>query len=973
MNATSDVFLKRAIFISIALLSFNLSTYVQGENSADIFEVDKLLHKYKNCDVFDCKTMSSLVSEGSLDRTDFQLLKKYLKKSSVQAGYARKSSITKSEGQPQNDFCVNAIEVEMGIQYSGTTENATGDSESGCSFSDDRDVWYIFTPTQSGLVSISLSGSSFDTTLAVYDECGGTELACNDDAVGLQSEIAMQVETGSSYLIRIAGFDHDTGDYVLTLNSTTALENDECIDAIEVEVGVSYSGSTRGATGDTTSGCSNSDDLDVWHIFTPTQSEVVSISLLDSEFDTTLAIYDGCGGTELACNDDAGWEVQSEITMQVEGGFSYFIRIAGYDHETGDYVLTISSVAPLDNDNCINASEVQLGVPYEGSLRNATGDGTSSCGFMDNNIDVWHIFTPAQTQVVAITLEGSFFLVDATLSVFNQCDGAELECASGDILNLSGEVEITMQVEAGSSYLIRVGGDETVDYVLTINPAIPPEHDDCVDAISIQEGIPWFGSTRHATGDYTSKCGFSSDDKDVWHIFTPMRSGFFSIRTYADFDTTLAVFDECQGSELACNDNTVTCDDSEISLLMSANTDYFIRVAGHGHESGDYVIEVVNNPLPALDEPNRPYPSDGASNVPVDTVLSWNTTTEQLKDASNSIPSQEILKVIFGTDDRMEEYQVTDEAMLAAGDATAVLVSLEEITRNSDGTYMLSDQTLAEWYSADSFSSLCPNEPYRDQPTPGSCSGFLVGPDIVATAGHCLDCACDRSNFAVVFGFVMLDEETPRLVVSDQDVYFIREVIGLQMGYPDWALLRLDREVVGRNPLPLRQTGRVDDDQPLVVIGYPMGIPRKYDWGGTVRENTQYTFFQANLDTYGGNSGSAVLNLDTMTVEGILVRGFEDFVFDESAGCERSNVLPDDNEEGWEEVTRITALSPLVPSYDVYLGTEPANLELVKSGSSLCKLKPESLRPQTTYYWQVAVRSASRETRGAIWKFRTGE
>jgi hypothetical protein len=193
------------------------------------------------------------------------------------------------------------------------------------------------------------------------------------------------------------------------------------------------------------------------------------------------------------------------------------------------------------------------------------------------------------------------------------------------------------------------------------------------------------------------------------------------------------------------------------------------------------------------------------------------------------------------------------------------------------------------------------------------------------------------------------------------------------MEYPDWALLRLGREVVGRNPLPLRQTGRVEDNQPLVVIGYPQGIPRKYDWGGTVQENTQYTFFQANLDTYGGNSGSAVLNLDTMTVEGILVRGFEDFIFDENSGCMRSNVLPDDNEEGWEEVTRITALSPLVLSYDLYLGTDPANLELVKSGSSLSVFRPESLRPQTSYYWQVVVRNASRETRGAIWKFRTGE
>ncbi len=981
MDANPDVLSKGTFFLLVALLSFTISSYVQGNSPAGVSKWDELIQKHKNCGIFDYKNVFDITPKGSSDKSDFKLLRKHLKKHKIQTDSTAKYDISKSVSQPQNDFCVDAIEVEVGIPYYGSTINATGDSESSCSESDDRDVWHIFTPTQSEMVSISLLGSDYDTTLAVYDECGGTELACNDDAEGLQSEITVQVEAGFSYLIRVAGYDHDTGDYVLTIDPITTPENDECIDAIEVQVGVPYSGSTRGATGNSTSSCGDSDDRDVWHIFTPTQSEVVSISLLDSSFDTTLAVYDECGGTELACNDDAGWELQSEITMQVEAGSSYLIRVAGFNGRIGDYVLTINPVTPPENDDCVDAIEVQLGIPYNGSTRNATGDSTSSCGFMDE-LDVWHIFAPTQSGLVAISLAGSLF--DTTLSVYDECGGTELEC--NDDTGWMGESEIIMQVEADSSYLIRIAGfdHETGDYVLTVNSAIPPEHDDCVDAISIQEGIPWFGSTSYATGDYTSKCS-DSDDKDVWHVFTPMQSGFFSIRTYATFDSTLAVFDECQGSELACNDDTITCDDSEVSIYMNANTDYFIRVAGYGHESGDYVIEVINNPLPVLDEPDRPYPSNGASNVPIKTVLSWNSATEQFGkiddidiSSENGIPSQEILKVIYGTDDRMEEYQVTDPAMLAAGDATAILVSLEELTRNNDGTYTLSDQTLAEWFSDDSFGSLfpssplCPNEPYRDQPSPGTCSGFLVGPDIIATAGHCLDCACDRSTLAVVFGFVMLDEATPRLVVSDQDVYFVREVIGLQIGYPDWALMRLDREVVGRSPLPLRQTGRVNDEQPLAVISYPVGIPRKYDWGGTVRDNTQYTFFQANLDTYNGSSGAVVLNLNTMIVEGILVRGVEDFILDENTGCERSSVLPNDNDE-WEDVSRITALSPLLPSYDVYLGTNPAHLKLVKSGSSLSVFRPESLQPRTTYYWQVVVRCASRENRGAIWKFWTGE
>ena len=84
----------------------------------------------------------------------------------------------------------------------------------------------------------------------------------------------------------------------------------------------------------------------------------------------------------------------------------------------------------------------------------------------------------------------------------------------------------------------------------------------------------------------------------------------------------------------------------------------------------------------------------------------------------------------------------------------------------------------------------------------------------------------------------------------------------------------------------------------------------------------------------------------------------------------KSKWVRNDNEE-WEDVTRITALSLLVPSYDIYLGTDPYFLELVQSGSPHSQFKPESLLPQTTYYWQVVAKRSPEEIRGAIWEFTT--
>ncbi|MDD5320391.1 MAG: hemopexin repeat-containing protein [Methylococcales bacterium] len=74
------------------------------------------------------------------------------------------------------------------------------------------------------------------------------------------------------------------------------------------------------------------------------------------------------------------------------------------------------------------------------------------------------------------------------------------------------------------------------------------------------------------------------------------------------------------------------------------------------------------------------------------------------------------------------------------------------------------------------------------------------------------------------------------------------------------------------------------------MIVHPVGLPTKFGGGATVRDNSPSAFFLANLDTYGGNSGSPVFNSSTHEVEGILVRGETDFV--QQDGCNVSLACP---------------------------------------------------------------------------------
>ena len=270
-------------------------------------------------------------------------------------------------------------------------------------------------------------------------------------------------------------------------------------------------------------------------------------------------------------------------------------------------------------------------------------------------------------------------------------------------------------------------------------------------------------------------------------------------------------------------------------------------------------------------------------------------------------------RVIYGVDDRKDHYEIADAKVAANAEAVAALFDAAQVVEVGDGTVRLTLKPFKTEYR------LCDDEPFAKQPCGAFCSGFLVGPDLVATAGHCVNpdylAQVDRVRF--VFGFRMKDVFTATVVVPAGDVYRGKAIVGqvLTTTASDWALVRLDRPVAGRVPLELRRSGAVAEGAGVYVLGHPCGLPLKYAPGATVRDNDHPAFFRANLDTYGGNSGSPVLN-DAHEVEGILVRGDRDFV--SVGGCQRSVVVPTTGSRG-EDVSRVSEWlahlggSPLTP------------------------------------------------------------
>jgi V8-like Glu-specific endopeptidase len=263
-------------------------------------------------------------------------------------------------------------------------------------------------------------------------------------------------------------------------------------------------------------------------------------------------------------------------------------------------------------------------------------------------------------------------------------------------------------------------------------------------------------------------------------------------------------------------------------------------------------------------------------------------------------------KVIYGKDERADLFSptVTDEQAQWAK-SVAALVHTDELIKAGADSFKISSKTYKEQMG------LCDTEPFANQPSPAFCTGFLVAPNVMVTAGHCITDAsqCEATSF--IFDFAYENANDDLSSVSAANVYHCKKIISQRLDDIDYAVVEIDRPAADRPTVNYRTKGTIENGAQLTLVGHPSGIPLKIAPGAQVREvKMDKGFFVATTDSYGGNSGSPVFNSVTGEVEGILVRGETDF---ESNGtCYVSKVCTETDCRG-EDSTLISNVLPFLP------------------------------------------------------------
>lgn len=367
--------------------------------------------------------------------------------------------------------------------------------------------------------------------------------------------------------------------------------------------------------------CLNEVAASVWYQYTATRNQTVVLNTFDSDYDTVLSVWTGTTHplTQLACNDDSSNTSQSQVSLELEQGTTYYINISGYTGETGTLILNALPVNELTNDNIANALKItqntDLSYSHTQSVKGGSTESNeagASCAPQREFASVWYKYTPTTTQSVVFNTIGSDY--NTILSVWTGRKHPLTEIACNDD-NGMAQSQLRAELQKGKTYYLKITASATAsgslsegNGLLILNMTMPPANDNLANAIPITEAFPY--TTNQYTGGATVEndelfptCSPNSGTS-VWYLLTPSTDydNLAFSTAGSGYDTVLSIWQDINSSftELACNDNAIVTEQSnasQITIPLTENLTYYIDISGVDNSTGNLILRVEEGTL----------------------------------------------------------------------------------------------------------------------------------------------------------------------------------------------------------------------------------------------------------------------------------------------------------------------------------------------------------------------------------------
>ncbi len=513
---------------------------------------------------------------------------------------------------PLNDTCAAPVTLSSGVAQDGTLTGATDQAAASCGGSGGADAFYLLTLGEEQRVDLSVTGTGFDPVLHLRTACGddGSEIAggCSDATSGADTGETMvfrNLPAGTYYVVvDSAG---GTGDFTVTATlSPPAPVNDLCAGAIALTAGVVAHGDTSASFDDAAVSCGVAGSGEVYYSFTLGATSHVRLDLTDTGASQhTLQLLDGCGGSELDCQN--GVSATETIYADYLAAGSYVVVVEAATAGGGTFDLLLTTTAPPLGDGCSDPVTLNSGTTTGQQLTSSyVDDGAGTCG--GAGVDRVYTFTTFVNQHVEITTIGTF---DHVLYV-RQSDcaaGTEMDCS---VATGSGPYTANysaLDLAPGTYYVFvdaaTAGATGTFQITLTVT-APAPGNDTCAAPETIALGDTASGTLVNANDDYAGSCGGSGGEDAVYQftLTDPARVRATLTRTGGSFNPVLYLRSSCASavSELAggCADAGASYEVIDIDQVPAGT--YYLIVDSGGGTTGTFDVKVEALPVPPAND-----------------------------------------------------------------------------------------------------------------------------------------------------------------------------------------------------------------------------------------------------------------------------------------------------------------------------------------------------------------------------------
>lgn len=530
------------------------------------------------------------------------------------------------------------------MSIDGKNNGATFDfaNHGACGPLSDRPaVWYSVVGTGQTFAASVCTRNGIETAFGVFDECNS--LICNGYAEfmlaecqeGEASVYTWDTAAGQEYFIHIRS--EDPSEFRLAVNLESP-ESSRCINSVPIEVGTQIDGTTIDATFDfanqTACGAS-SDRPGVWYSVLGTGQSFTASACTRNEAATAFGILRECD--DIKC---VGYPTSSlarckhdeavAYTWDTDPGETYYIHIRSEVLRATEFTLAVSLESP-DNDECIDATPIQLFTPLDGDVSGAASDFSNqavSCGELTSRPDVWFVVTGNGFDNTASLCSNSQAVMD--FGVFGGCSRSNPRClgfSSPAVVKCDTHEERsthTWSTQLGANYYIQVRSDDPAaselrasnqfggeaSFTLTVTSEIPehPFNSMCKDAISVPLDNP-VGGNNSSPGYYVypeGECSPQTVGRFAWYVVTGTGGKFeASVCTVNEVAINLEVYTHCQVSEPDCyqlsSDPTLAdCESSEeltSQWQTEAGKDYYILVRSDFQTPSEFILTVAGGAM----------------------------------------------------------------------------------------------------------------------------------------------------------------------------------------------------------------------------------------------------------------------------------------------------------------------------------------------------------------------------------------